>query len=105
MVFSDTDGVRQEPTSTQDSSTKNYITTFRRVDATTSEQTTTLTQLDQIVLGKPNEVFQAVKFLAERAFAVTFERTDTFYIIDMSDPEDLTILGLIDDITGFSSLS
>ena len=53
-------------------------------------------------LGKPREVFTTVRFFDNRAYAVTFERTDPFYVIDLSDNLNPAVLGEL-NITGFSS--
>jgi uncharacterized secreted protein with C-terminal beta-propeller domain len=37
-------------------------------------------------LGKPGESVQAVRFVGEYAYVVTFLRTDPFYVIDLSNP-------------------
>lgn len=42
-------------------------------------------------LGKPDESIQSVRFLQNKAYIVTFLRTDPLYIIDLSDPEEPTI--------------
>ncbi|MDH3441046.1 MAG: beta-propeller domain-containing protein, partial [Gammaproteobacteria bacterium] len=44
-------------------------------------------------IGKPNEALFGVRFLAERAYAVTFERIDPLYVIDLADPADPYIAG------------
>jgi len=53
-------------------------------------------------LGKPRERLQSTRFIGERAYLVTFEQTDPFYVIDLSNPLNPTILGEL-EITGFSS--
>lgn len=52
-------------------------------------------------IGKPNEVLYGVRFLADRAYAVTFERIDPLYAIDLTDPADPYIAGEL-FVTGFS---
>ena len=52
-------------------------------------------------IGKPNEALYGVRFLADRAYAVTFERIDPLYAIDLSDIDDPKIAGEL-EITGFS---
>jgi len=54
-------------------------------------------------LGKDGEVITAVRFLDDKAFVVTFEQTDPFYVLDMSDPTEanIPVLGEL-SITGFS---
>jgi hypothetical protein len=53
-------------------------------------------------IGKPNEALFGVRFLADRAYAVTFERIDPLYVIDLSDPSDPAIAGEL-EVAGFSS--
>jgi len=52
-------------------------------------------------LGREREIFTAVRFFDNVAYAVTFERTDPFYVLDLSDPKNPTILGEL-NVTGFS---
>ena len=52
-------------------------------------------------IGKPNEALYGVRFLADRAYAVTFERIDPLYALDISDPTDPFIAGEL-FVTGFS---
>ena len=52
-------------------------------------------------IGKPNEDLYGVRFLADRAYAVTFERIDPLYAIDLSDPTDPSIAGEL-EVEGFS---
>ena len=42
-------------------------------------------------LGKPDESIQSVRFLGDKAYIVTFLRTDPLYIINLEDPENPTI--------------
>jgi len=53
-------------------------------------------------LGKPGEQIYSVRFQQDRAFVVTFERTDPFYTIDISNPENPSKVGEL-EIPGFSS--
>jgi len=53
-------------------------------------------------LGKPGESIYAVRFVKEKGFVVTFERTDPFYTLDLSDPENPEIVGEL-EISGFSN--
>jgi uncharacterized secreted protein with C-terminal beta-propeller domain len=52
-------------------------------------------------IGKPNEALYGVRFLGDRAYAVTFEQIDPLYVIDLFDPLDPFIAGEL-TITGFS---
>jgi uncharacterized secreted protein with C-terminal beta-propeller domain len=53
-------------------------------------------------LGKPRETIKSVRFVGDFAYLVTFEQTDPFYVLDMSNPLDPVVLGEL-EITGFSS--
>ena len=52
-------------------------------------------------IGKPNEALFGVRFLGDTAYAVTFERIDPLYAIDLSNPADPFIAGEL-EVTGFS---
>lgn len=53
-------------------------------------------------IGKPNEDLYGVRFVADLAYLVTFERIDPLYVIDMSNPRDPFIAGSL-DIPGVSN--
>lgn len=52
-------------------------------------------------IGKPNEALYGVRFLGTRAYAVTFERTDPLYVLDLSNPTLPKVAGEL-EIPGFS---
>ena len=52
-------------------------------------------------IGKPNERLYGVRFLGDRAYAVTFEQIDPLYVIDLADPLNPRIAGDL-EVTGFS---
>jgi uncharacterized secreted protein with C-terminal beta-propeller domain len=52
-------------------------------------------------IGKPNEVLYGVRFLGDRAYAVTFQRIDPLYVIDLANPADPFLAGEL-QVTGFS---
>ncbi|MDX2411109.1 MAG: beta-propeller domain-containing protein, partial [Woeseiaceae bacterium] len=52
-------------------------------------------------IGKPNEALFGVRFLADRAYAVTFLQIDPLYVFDLADAADPYIAGEL-EITGFS---
>jgi hypothetical protein len=54
-------------------------------------------------IGKPNETLYGVRFLGDRAYAVTFLRTDPLYAIDLATPSDPRIAGQL-EVPGFSEL-
>lgn len=51
--------------------------------------------------GKPLEQVQSARFIGDRAYVVTFLRIDPLVVLDVADPEEITILGEI-EIPGFS---
>ena len=53
-------------------------------------------------LGKPGETIKATRFVGDYAYLVTFERTDPFYVINLSDPENPAVEGEL-LIPGFST--
>lgn len=52
-------------------------------------------------LGEIGERIYAVRFIGDRGYVVTFERTDPLYALDLSDPSDIRVLGEL-HIPGFS---
>jgi Beta propeller domain len=53
-------------------------------------------------LGKPGDMIYSVLFQGDRAFVVTFNYTDPFYTIDMSDPTNPIKVGEL-EVPGFST--
>lgn len=53
-------------------------------------------------LGKPRETIRSVRFVGDYGYIVTFEQTDPFYVINLSDPENPLIEGEL-EIPGFST--
>ena len=52
-------------------------------------------------IGQPNEALYGVRFLGDRAYAVTFEQIDPLYVIDLADPAEPYIAGEL-HVPGFS---
>lgn len=52
--------------------------------------------------GKPGETIHGIRFDADIAYAVTFLQTDPFYVVDLADPANPTILGEL-ELPGFSA--
>lgn len=52
-------------------------------------------------IGKPGEDVYGVRFLGDKAYVVTFQRTDPLYVLDLSDSNDPFIAGEV-EIPGFS---
>ena len=53
-------------------------------------------------IGKPEETVRSVRFDGDIVTVVTFEEIDPFYVIDLSDPLNPTILGEL-EMPGFST--
>lgn len=60
-------------------------------DATTTGEMKQISVLSG--LGKPGERIYAVRYAEDIAYVVTFVQTDPLYKIDLSDPENPTVLG------------
>jgi Beta propeller domain len=84
-----------------ESSTENYIITLK-LPTEDDANHGMMQELDRIKLGKPQETFTSVRFFDNVAYAVTFERTDPFYVLNVTDPKNLQVLAEV-NITGFSS--
>ncbi|MDU0114490.1 beta-propeller domain-containing protein [Psychrosphaera aquimarina] len=52
-------------------------------------------------IGKPNEDIYAVRYFADKAYVVTFRRTDPLFVIDLSEPTHPVIAGEL-EIPGYS---
>lgn len=52
-------------------------------------------------IGKPGEDIYSVRFMQNRAYIVTFQRTDPLYVIDLTDPAQPKVTGEL-EIPGFS---
>ncbi len=62
--------------------------------------------MDLMIVGNitgiaPKESIYSARFMGERAYLVTFEKVDPFFVIDLSDPMDPKILGEL-KIPGYS---
>ena len=53
-------------------------------------------------LGLEGERIFSVRYVGDLAYLVTFRQTDPFYVVDLSNPTDMTVLGEL-KIPGFSS--
>jgi hypothetical protein len=53
------------------------------------------------LLGKPGEQLQGVRFVGDRAYLVTFRRTDPLYVLDLSSDTDPKMAGQL-EVPGFS---
>ena len=79
-----------------------YLHVLRPASDTRLERIASLPNADRPEeIGKPNEDLYGVRFVGTRAYAVTFERIDPLYVIDLSDTADPRILGQL-EVSGFS---
>ena len=86
----------------QESSTENQVVILTIPSVAGGDEAGVLTEVGRIAnLGKDGESFTAVRFFDNLAYAVTFERTDPFYVLDL-DVSNPRVLGEL-EITGFSS--
>jgi hypothetical protein len=82
-----------------ESRTSNYVILLDMAD---QASTGVMQELGRLKLGKPNEVFTAVRFFDNIAYAVTFEQRDPFYVLNLADASKPEVIGEL-DISGFSS--
>jgi hypothetical protein len=61
-----------------------------------------LQQVGQLDGLGPNEQIQAVRYVDDRAYVVTFRQTDPLYVIDLADPAAPKVLGELKE-PGFSA--
>lgn len=61
-----------------------------------------LNKISEITGFAENEQIQAVKYIGDMAYVITYEFTDPLFTIDLSDPHNPEIKGSV-EITGFSS--
>jgi len=84
----------------QSDRTTNKIFVLEVPDEGASSEMVKVGESDHV--GKPDESVYAVRLLGPRAYVVTFERIDPFYIYDLSNPTSPTKMGEL-EIPGFSS--
>ena len=77
--------------------TKNYMIVLYISSNSTNEGS--MSEKGRVQIGKPNERIMSIHFFDNITYAVTFQQTDPFYVLDMSIPKVLG--GLF--IPGFSS--
>lgn len=105
--LSEKDGVLRVFATQFEQSATDFVDNFLYVlrESTTEPKLEIVSQLPNAnrpeEIGKPNEQLYGVRFVGDRAYAVTFLRIDPLYVIDLTDPADPFIAGTL-DITGFS---
>lgn len=89
---------------TSDAQQTHHLSILRETSSTPSQLAVVATlpnDQQPAPIGKPNEALYGVRFLGERAYAVTFERTDPLYVLDLSNPLAPAIAGEL-ELPGFS---
>ena len=81
-------------------SVKNRLYIFERTVADNKLRLKRVSLIDEGI-GKPRETVRSVRFNKEYATIVTYEQTDPFYTVDLSDPLNPSIKGEL-EVTGFS---
>jgi uncharacterized secreted protein with C-terminal beta-propeller domain len=81
-------------------SVKNRLYIFERTVADNKLILKRVSLIDEGI-GKPRETVLSVRFNKEYATIVTYEQTDPFYTVDLSDPLNPSIKGEL-EVTGFS---
>lgn len=83
--------------------TENFIIIMEMPTSSTGTDTPgTMVEVGRLQIGKPQESITAIRFFDNITYAVTFERTDPFYVLDLSNSTNPTIIAEL-NITGFSS--
>ena len=78
--------------------TQNFVTVLQ-MPGPSSNEPGQMQLVGSVKIGKPDETITAVRFFDNLGYAVTFEQTDPFYVIDLAGP---SIVGEV-EITGFSN--
>lgn len=100
------DTVSNDSTSSDTSTAPIYpthtITVLQEGDDDTLTTIATLPNESQpTVIGKPNEDIYAVRYIEDRAYIVTYQKTDPLYVVDLSDVTQPAITGEL-HIEGYS---
>lgn len=80
--------------------TENYIIVMSLPGANGTEPGAMVEQ-GRVKIGKPKESITAMRFFDNIAYAVTFEKKDPLYVLDLSNPAAPTIVGEL-EISGYS---
>jgi DNA excision repair protein ERCC-4 len=90
------------PVQDTNSTTENYIVILTLPGLNGTGSAGVMQEVGRLQLGKPNELFTALRFYDDVAYAVTFERKDPLYVLDLSDPANPRAVGEL-TVPGFSS--
>jgi Beta propeller domain len=81
--------------------TENYVLVMSLPSAT-SEDPGKMIEQSRVKIGKPKESITAVRFFDTYAYALTAEKKDPFYVIDVSNAANLSVVAEL-EIPGFTS--
>ena len=62
-----------------------------------------LQQIGEVAGIAPGEMIQAVRYIEDTAYVITYQQTDPLFVIDLKNPEKPTVLGEL-KIDGFSTM-
>lgn len=62
-----------------------------------------LQQIGEVAGIAPDEMIQAVRYIEDTAYVITYQQTDPLFVIDLKNPEKPTVLGEL-KIDGFSTV-
>lgn len=62
-----------------------------------------LQQIGEVAGIAPDEMIQAVRYIEDTAYVITYQQTDPLFVIDLKNPEKPTVLGEL-KIDGFSTM-
>jgi hypothetical protein len=77
------------------------LTVLREAGAALQEVASLPNSARPALLGKAGEQVYGVRFVADRAYLVTFRRTDPLYVLDLSNVTDPKVAGAL-EVPGFS---
>jgi Beta propeller domain len=96
-MMEDTGGMASDPATTTtttttttsatpdtNSTTENYMVILSLPGRANATDAGTMQEVGRLQLGKPNELFTAIRIYDNVAYAVTYEQTDPLYVLDLS---------------------
>lgn len=85
-----------------DRSPEHTLTILQQAGTVLKTLSTLPNEAEPAAIGKPGEDIYSVRFEGERAYIVTFQRTDPLYALDLSDPANPRVAGAL-EIPGFAT--
>lgn len=102
FALDERDGVIRVATVEERSGGREGFTTDNRVRTLRADDGELNIQGETPNLGKPRETIRSVRYVGDRGYVVTFQRTDPLVVVDLSKPRSLKVLGSV-EIPGFST--